>query len=234
MASETISPLMDLKIAAILKFSTLDYPGKLSAVVFCQGCPIRCVYCHNPDFQDVEKAGSIPVDELLKFLDSRKDLLDAVVFSGGEPLMQKNICEAIKAVKDKGFSVGIHTAGTIPAKFSQVLPIVDWVGFDIKTLFSKYETITQISNTGDLAKQSFNMLLESGVDYEIRTTVDSRHISSEDLLEIARFLAESGVKKWVLQECILRYVDKDLNIPLPDEKIIASISKYIDIEARKQ
>lgn len=227
-------PTLDFKIAAILKFSTLDYPGKLSAVVFSQGCPIRCVYCHNPDFQDYKKPATIEFDKLLYFLKERKGLLDAVVFSGGEPLMQKDLYDAISIVRQEGFLTGLHTAGTIPNKFEQILPLLDWVGFDIKTDFEKYEKITKIPNSGKLALESFELLRNSGINFEIRTTVDSRNINSEDLINIAKFLNSKGVKKWVLQECIIRSSGKDLNIHLPDENVLADISKYTEVEIRRQ
>ena len=224
----------DFKIAAIQKFSTLDYPGKLSAVVFSQGCPIRCVYCHNPDFQDYTKPGIIAFTKLLNFIKERKGLLDAIVFSGGEPLMQRDLYDAISIVKQEGFLVGLHTAGTIPNKLNQVLPLLDWVGFDIKTSFDKYEEITRIPNSGKLALEGFDLLQKSGIPYEVRTTVDSRNIKSEDLIDIAKFLKLKNVKKWVLQECIIRSAEKNLNIPLPNQDIIANISKYTEVEIRRQ
>lgn len=229
-----MNPNIDFKIAALLKFSTLDYPGELSAVVFTQGCPIRCVYCHNPDFQDYTKDGTIALDELFSFLQERKGLLDAVVFSGGEPLMQPGLYEVMSLVKQEGFLIGLHTAGTLPNKLKQVLPLLDWVGFDIKTDFTHYEKITQVPNTGQLAEESFELLKESGIDFEVRTTVDSRNITSEDLINIAKFLNRNGIKKWVLQECILRSRGKDLNIPLPEQEILSEISKYTEIEIRRQ
>jgi len=224
----------DFKIAAIQKFSTLDYPGKLSAVVFSQGCLIRCVYCHNPDFQDYTKPGVIAFTELLSFIKERKELLDAIVFSGGEPLMQRDLYDAIFMVKQQGFLIGLHTAGTIPNKLNQVLPLLDWVGFDIKTSFDKYEEITKIPNSGKLALEGFDLLQKSGIPYEVRTTVDSRTIKPEDLIDIAKFLKLKNVKKWVLQECIIRSAEKNLNIPLPNQDIIANISKYTEVEIRRQ
>lgn len=224
----------DFKIAAIQKFSTLDYPGKLSAVVFSQGCPIRCVYCHNPDFQDYTKPGIIAFTDLLNFIKERKGLLDAIVFSGGEPLMQRDLYDAISIVKQEGFLLGLHTAGTIPNKLNQVLPLLDWVGFDIKTSFDKYEEITRIPNSGKLALEGFDLLQKSGIPYEVRTTVDSRNIKPKDLIDIAKFLKLKNVKKWVLQECIIRSAEKNLNIPLPNQDIIANISKYTEVEIRRQ
>ena len=224
----------DLKIAAVLKFSTLDYPGKLSAVVFCRGCPNRCKYCHNPDFQDESMGSAITFKEFTEFLEPRKGLLDAVVFSGGEPLMQSALRDSIEAVKKMGFLVGLHTSGVLPNKFDEVLDVVDWVGFDIKTSFENYEKITSIPFSGILAKKSFEKLIQSGVNFEIRTTVDSRHILTEDLYEIAKFLKENNVKKWVLQECILRSNAEDFKVPLPDLETLKDISNYIEVEIRKE
>lgn len=223
-----------LKIAAVLKFSTLDYPGKLSTVVFCQGCPNRCIYCHNPDFQDASIESTISFEEFIAFLKKREDLLDAVVFSGGEPLIQPALCDAINVVKDMGFLAGIHTSGFCPDKMDDVLAIVDWVGFDIKTSFENYEKITKIPCSGVFAKKSFEKLVKSKVDFEIRTTVDSRHVLPEDLCEIAEFLKENNVKKWVLQECILRNNGDDLKMPLPDQETLLNISSYIELEIRKE
>lgn len=225
---------LDFKIAAILKFSTLDYPGKLSVVVFTQGCPIRCVYCHNPDFQNYDAPGKIGLDELQGFLKTRKGLLDAVVFSGGDPLMQKHLPDAISMVKDEGFLAGLHTAGTIPSMFKKVLPLLDWVGFDVKTAINRYESITQVSNSGALAEESVDMLLESNTSFEIRTTVDSRTITSEDLIQVAKFLQNKNIKTWVIQECIIRSPQKDLKIPLPEQGILSELEKYVHIEIRRQ
>ena len=223
-----------LAIGGLLKFSTLDYPGKLSAVVFCQGCPHRCVYCHNPDFIDPNGQPNETFSDLIDFLETRKGLLEAVVFSGGDPLIQPSLCEAMQIVKDMGFLIGIHTSGPLPKRFAEVLKIADWVGFDIKTLFDKYEKITQIPNSGNIAKQSFEMLINSGVSYEVRTTVDSRNISFDDLIDIAKMLKSYEVKRWVLQECILRKPTGDEHIPLPTSDEIAQLSQILEIEVRRQ
>ena len=232
--AEKLSNSISLGIGGILKFSTLDYPGKLSAVVFCQGCPDRCVYCHNPDFLDPNGKTNETFDDLINFLETRKGLLEAVVFSGGDPLIQLNLCDAMKVVKDMGFLAGIHTSGPFPNRFAEVLKIADWVGFDIKTIFEDYEKITQITGSGVIAKQSFELLANSDVPFEIRTTFDSRHISQDDLIKIAQMLKEYGVKKWVLQECILRTPNGNEKLPLPMQSEIEELSKLIEIEVRRQ
>ncbi|MDR0753515.1 MAG: anaerobic ribonucleoside-triphosphate reductase activating protein, partial [Holosporaceae bacterium] len=177
-----------MKIGGVLKFSTLDYPGKLSAVIFCQGCPLRCPYCHNAEFQDILLPGKEKLDEVFEFLKSRESLLDAVVISGGEPLLQHDLMDCILKFKTLGFLIGVHTSGINPKAFVEILPIVDWIGFDIKTLFKNYERVTQIPNSGELAQESFNNLVHSNVNYEIRTTYDARFISADDLYTIAQNL----------------------------------------------
>ncbi|MDR3030996.1 MAG: anaerobic ribonucleoside-triphosphate reductase activating protein [Holosporales bacterium] len=223
-----------MKIGGLLKFSTLDYPGKLSAVIFSQGCPLRCVYCHNPDFLDFNLPGNEDFNDVLRFLESRKGLLDAVVFSGGDPLLQTDLKESMLKAKDLGFLIGIHTSGIIPDAFAKILPIVNWVGFDIKTSFENYEKVTQIPRSGEFAKDSFNKLVKSNVNFEIRTTLDPRVISENDLYTIANILSDAKIKTWILQECILRNSAGDEKLSLPSEDVLANISKYIDVQLRKQ
>ena len=224
-----------MKIGGFLKFSTLDYPGKISAVVFTQGCPLRCVYCHNADFQDASSQGSVAFSEVLEFSKTRVGMLDAVVFSGGEPLLQPDLKESMRSVKGLGFQIGLHTSGAIPEKFAQILDIVDWVGFDIKTSFDKYNKITGVPGSGELAMESLLLLIKSGVDYELRTTFDSRNISEDDLLDIAKILRNIGATKWVLQECILRKKDGvDEGLLLPDSDTVSKLSEIISVDLRRE
>ncbi|MDR0695264.1 MAG: anaerobic ribonucleoside-triphosphate reductase activating protein [Holosporales bacterium] len=224
-----------LKIAAILRFSALDYPSKLSAVVFCQGCPLRCKYCHNYDFIDPVAPGALTFESLISFLKTRRDQLEAVVFSGGEPLMQPGLIEAAERVREMGFLIGLHTAGTYPDRLANMLKITNWTGFDIKTSFARYSEITQIEKSGLQALASLEYLLASGVDHELRTTYDPRNISDEALLDTARTLKELGATKWVIQECILRDKDstKGQSLGMPSKSIILQISEHIGVELRR-
>ncbi|MDR0640560.1 MAG: anaerobic ribonucleoside-triphosphate reductase activating protein [Holosporales bacterium] len=223
-----------MKIGGLLKFSALDYPGKLSCVVFCQGCPLKCIYCHNPDFLDSSKNGDVSFDEFLSFICERKGCLDAIVFSGGEPLLQLDLPESILIAKEHGFLIGIHTSGIIPELFERIIPLVDWIGFDVKTVFPKYHTITSISNSGRAVEKSLSLLLNSATPHEIRTTYDSRFISSADLIEIAQTLRNAGVKKWVIQECSIRENNGNTKLPLPDHTIINKLSNIIQVGLRQQ
>lgn len=160
-----------LKIGGVTRCTTIDYPGELAAVLFCQGCPWRCSYCHNQHLQETDRTEDIGWDSMLAFLEKRRGLLDAVVLSGGEPTMQPDIIEAVRTVKQMGFKAGLHTAGAYPAVLQALLPLLDWVGMDIKAPFEDYELITAIPGSGDAARLSAAMVRHSSIPHQFRTTV---------------------------------------------------------------
>lgn len=171
--------------------TTIDYPDHLSCVIFTQGCSWNCTYCHNQDLIPVAK-GKIDYADVLKFIQSRQGLLDSVVFSGGEPLLQNGLIDVMKQVKALGFKVGLHSAGIYPKRFAKILAFVDWVGFDIKHLQDKYAQITQVSGSGDKAYQSLRILQKSGVAYQLRMT-QNHLISNQDIEELESMLQENIV-----------------------------------------
>lgn len=223
---------MCINIGGILHFSLLDYPDKISAVLFTQGCPLRCVYCHNQELQNPNIKNNITFDNVIEFLNTRVGLLEAVVFSGGEPLLQKKLYEAMQTVKSMGFLIGLHTSGVIYENFTKVLPLLDWVGFDIKQVFNKYSEITQIKNSQVQVLKSFDALINSNIDCEIRTTVDTRYIKYEDMVNIAKYLVKNNVKEWTLQKCILRNNNENISIPFLSNNEILELEKYIKINIR--
>lgn len=189
-----------LVVGGLTPLSATDYPDHLSAVVFCQGCPWRCGYCHNPHLLPAEGSIQLSWTDVLSFLDRRRGLLDAVVFSGGEPLAQSGLADAMRAARRMGFKIGLHTGGAYPKRFGRVLPLIDWVGFDIKARFADYERITGVRGSGDRALASAMLLLGSGVDHEFRTTVHPSQHDSPGLEQLARDLGELGVRHYVMQE----------------------------------
>jgi pyruvate formate lyase activating enzyme len=189
-----------LRVGGLTALSTTDYPGYLAAVVFCQGCPWRCGYCHNPHLLPARGQAGMDWDAIVAFLERRLGLLDAVVFSGGEPLAQTSLPRAIAAVKSIGFRVALHTGGAYPQRLAGVLPLVDWVGFDVKTSFADYARITGVQGSGDKALASARLLLESGVEHEFRTTVHPRQHGSDAVARLAQRLSAMGVRRYVLQE----------------------------------
>ena len=180
-----------LKIGGFTPFATIDYPGHLAAVLFCQGCPWRCGYCHNPELLAETASSKFSWDEVLAFLERRRGLLDAVVFSGGEPTMQPGLLQAIGTVKSMGFLAGLHTGGAFPEKLAELLPHLDWVGMDIKAPFPDYAIITGVSGSGELAKHSSYLVRESGIAHEFRTTLHP-YLLEAGRLEILKRLISEG------------------------------------------
>ena len=189
-----------LRIGGLTSYSTTDYPGCFAAVVFCQGCPWHCNYCHNPHLLSARVRVAIAWGEVVRFLDRRRGLLDAVVFSGGEPTLQDGLATAMRAVKSAGFKVGLHTAGMYPERLRELLPLLDWVGMDIKAPFADYKRITGVPGSGEKAVTSARLILDSGVDYEFRTTVHSALLSLDALETMGLDLTAMGVQNYVLQE----------------------------------
>lgn len=189
-----------LTVGGLTPLSTTDYPDHLSAVVFCQGCPWRCGYCHNPHLLAASRPGQIAWSDVLSFLERRHGLLDAVVFSGGEPLAQKGLVEGMCAARSMGFKIGLHTGGAYPDRFAEALPLIDWVGFDIKARFAEYQQITAVRRSGDRARASAMLLLRSGVAHEFRTTVHPGLHHAVALERLTKDLSELGVRHYALQE----------------------------------
>ena len=200
-------------VAGLVPFTSIDFPGLLAAVVFFQGCPLRCPFCHNPDLQENDGQGEMSWAEVISFLKSRKGKLDGVVFSGGEPLMQPDIVALAQEVKALGFKVGIHTSGVYPDKLREMVSYLDWVGLDVKAPWNKYDTLSGRSNMAAKVQESLRFLLEREIAFEARTTCDPRNLVPQDILVIAQDLKKLGVKTYALQK--YRTFDADQNPPAP-------------------
>lgn len=188
-----------LRIAGLTPYSSIDYPGCLSAVVWIQGCPWRCTYCHNPHLQSRTAPPQLHWSEVMAFLRKRVGLLDAVVFSGGEATTDRHLGAAMAEARALGYKIGLHTAGCYPERLRQVLPLVDWVGLDIKTLDHNYSVLTGVDGSECAVWQSLQLMQESNISYQIRTTVHSRWLPVEQLCELLQRLADSGVANFKLQ-----------------------------------
>jgi pyruvate formate lyase activating enzyme len=190
-----------LRVGGLVPLSTTDYPGHLAAVIFCQGCPWRCSYCHNPHLLPRRNAGEIGWPAILAFLDKRRGLLDAVVFSGGEPTLQPALPDAISGIRAMGYAVGLHTAGIYPRRLRAVLPLLDWIAMDIKAPFDDYASITGVPGSGARARECMELIMTSGIDHEFRTTVQDCLLPAPKMHALAAELAASGVRNYALQEC---------------------------------
>jgi len=187
-----------LCIGGFERLSLVDWPGQLAAVVFCQGCTWRCRYCHNPHLLSVAKAGKFSWAAILTWLERRRGLLDAVVFTGGEPTLHPGLHSAMREARALGFKIGLHTGGPVPESLFPLLPLLDWVGFDFKAPFPDYARITGRAHGGQ-AQASFRMLRSAPVACEVRTTWHPSLLSSADLSAMARSLAAAGCSEWVIQ-----------------------------------
>ncbi len=187
-----------LRVGGLVPFTATDFPGKFAAAVFVQGCPWRCGYCHNPHLQP-RKRGALAWADVTALLERRAGLLDGVVFSGGEPTIDPALPDAIELVRRMGLAVGLHTACIYPRRLEAVLPMLDWVGFDIKAPFKAYRRITGIDNSGDPARACMDAIIASGVAHECRTTLHPALLGEDEVEALAETLAAAGVRNYVLQ-----------------------------------
>lgn len=237
--SEMELALPNLQIGGFTPLTSTDFPGCLAAVVFCQGCPWRCGYCHNPHL--IPRHGEIQLEwqSVISFLRRRQGLLDAVVFSGGEPTLQDNLKSAVSEVRGLGFKAGLHTGGTYPSRFGELLPLLSWVGMDIKATFAGYDKVTGAPASGEKARESARLLLSSGVPYEFRTTVHPLYHTRDSLLQLADELQQLGAKHYLLQEfrpqgCSDETVRKYHSKELLDDEICGRIgAKFESFSVRR-
>lgn len=221
-----------MQIGGVQKTSLLDFPDKISAIVFTQGCNFRCGYCHNPELIVMQKDPTYSVDDFFKFLATRKEKLDGVVITGGEPCLQKDLIDFIKQIKKMGFLVKLDTNGSFPEVLEKALPYIDYVAMDIKAPVNNYTDIIKINTDPEKIHKSITLIMNSGIDYEFRTTVVKSQLSYEDFEQIGQLL--KGAKKYYLQKFIpSKILDKNLmnETTYTNEefnKIIAILEKNIE------
>jgi pyruvate formate lyase activating enzyme len=190
-----------LRVGGLTPLTTIDFPGELAAVVFCQGCPWRCRYCHNPDLLPAAAPVTLAWRDVLRFLERRRGLLDAVVFSGGEPTAQAALADAIDTVRALGYRVGLHTAGSYPARLARLLPLVDWIGLDIKALPEDYPALTGVADSGQRAWQSLALLIAGDKPFDVRVTRHPALLPPHRLQRLRDRLQKIGIDEPVIQVC---------------------------------
>lgn len=190
----------DLQIAGLVPLSTVDWPAKLVATVFCQGCPWRCFYCHNTQILDPKTAGSVEFSQLEGLLERRRGLLDGVVFSGGEATRQSALLPAAKFVAEAGYGVGLHTGGMYPARVKALLEadVLDWVGFDLKADPARYTEVVGAPTTWRKIQKSVELVVASGVDHEVRMTVTPE--IANQVSTVVAVAQDLGVRSFALQQ----------------------------------
>ncbi len=192
----------DIQIGGLVSFTTIDYPGKLAAVLFLVGCPLRCMYCSNPHLLG-QRDGEYAPDKVMDWIKSRIGKLEAIVFSGGEALMQGTATiEYMRRVRDLGFKIGLHTNGFYPGLLEQAADIIDWIGLDFKATREKYPDLTGQQVAYDNMMRSLDFWISTGKDFEVRITCDPRFVTKDDLVEIAELLNARGVQNVAIQKYI--------------------------------
>jgi pyruvate formate lyase activating enzyme len=223
-----------LRVGGFVPFTSTDYPDALAAVVFCQGCPWRCAYCHNPHLIPPRGDDERDFAAILEWLGSRRGLLDAVVFSGGEPTAQAALGEAAHAVRELGFAVGLHTGGAYPRRLAQLLPGIDWVGLDIKAPQVHYAAVTGVADSGAAALASLDLVRNAGCAYEVRTTVHPDITPAHSLERLARELALRRIERWVLQAfrpigCTNGAASVTATGSILDQALLARLSEHVPV-----
>ena len=215
-----------MDFVGIDKFSLLDYDENVSVVIFAPTCNYRCPFCHNGD-SVLGSNAAIPFEEILSFLKSRVGLIDAVVVSGGEPTLMDDLEEKIEKIKELGFKIKLDTNGTNPDVLNKLLRknLINYVAMDIKNSENRYaETVGVTNPLMDKIKQSISIIMNSGIDYEFRTTLVAEYHTKESIEEMGQLI--KGAKKLFLQKFVDRegVIKKGLH---PVEEVWASSYKDI-------
>ncbi|HID93091.1 MAG TPA: anaerobic ribonucleoside-triphosphate reductase activating protein [bacterium (Candidatus Stahlbacteria)] len=187
-----------MKFKALQKLSVIDYLGKLCTIVFTGGCNFRCSYCHNPELViGYEKLPDIDEKEVLDLMEKRRGFIDGISITGGEPTIHEELPEFISRVKEAGFLVKLDTNGTNPDMLLKIINNLDYVAMDIKATPSRYKEVIGVNVDLSSIEKSIEIIMNSGVDYEFRTTVFPEFFNKEDAKQIGEWL--KAAKRYVLQ-----------------------------------
>lgn len=194
-----------MRIAGIQSVSLLDFPGRVASIVFTQGCPLRCIYCHNPELLPARGAACIDGSAALERIADRRHFIDGVVVTGGEPTVHPDLPEFLASIKAIGLETKLDTNGVNPRMIGRILKegLADYVAMDVKHVWERYPDVTGRSQPkiAENCAETMRLLRASGVPHEFRTTVYSALHAADDLLAIASMLGPD--ETYALQE--IRY-----------------------------
>lgn len=192
---------MSLGIKGFTPTSLIDWPGKIVSVIFLPGCSFRCHYCYNPEFIENNYAINDMDDKMIfNYFKQKKKWLDGVILLGGEPTIHKNFLKIINQIKDLDLKIGVHTNGTNPSAIEGLLNknILNFIAMDIKSSLESYPKIVNTDINPDLIIESVNLIKNSNIDYEFRTTVVPGLVDKKEIEKIGKWL--SGSKKFFIQQ----------------------------------
>lgn len=197
---------MDIKFFGFEPLSLVDFDGKLTCTVFTKACNLRCPFCHNASLVLDQSLKTYSFEEIYDFLSSRRKMLDAVCISGGEPTLMKNIVEAVKKIKELGYLIKLDTNGTNPDVLQELINqnLLDYIAMDIKNSLDAYHTTCGLASLNLLnIQKSINIIQNSNVDYEFRTTLVKEFHNQENIEKISNWIINP--KRFYLQ----KFVDRD-------------------------
>jgi len=190
-------------IKGLEKFAPKDFPGHISSTVFLGGCNFRCPFCHNADLVlSPEKLPSFPMDYFLDYLDSRKNWIEGICITGGEPLLHDDLGVLCAVIKERGLLVKLDTNGSFPSRLEKLIQegLVDSIAMDVKAPLEKYPEVTCSKVEANDIQKSVDIIKSSGLDSIFRTTVVPGLLDSDDIEKIARML--KGAKIFQIQQFI--------------------------------
>jgi len=233
-----------MKIGGLQKFSLIDYPGKIAAIVFTQGCNFRCPYCYNPELvEPAQFRETLDEKEIFSFLEIRRGRLDGVVITGGEPTLQPDLMDFICRVRELGYCIKLDTNGSNPEVLQSLIArgILDYIAMDIKAPLtgkkgepeSRYASVTRSFVKDEDIRRSIDLIISSGIDHEFRTTVVRGCLQPGDYLKMGK--AIKGAKKYALQKFVpAKVLDADLlNTRPPSDEDMDELRKALGRYARQ-
>ena len=192
-----------VEIKGLEKFSPRDYPGVISATVFLGSCNFRCPFCHNAELVlNPDDLPTYPMDYITDFLDSRKDWLEGICITGGEPLIHRDIGDFLSFLKERGLLVKLDTNGSFPSQLEDLIAknLVDSIAMDVKAPLERYEEVTKTKIDRKKIRKSIDVIMVSGVEYVFRLTAVPGLIDEEGMKDIGRMLA--GAKVFQIQQFV--------------------------------
>lgn len=191
-----------MKFGGLIKFTLIDFPGRPAAVIFTQGCNFRCRYCHNPELVYPHLfTEPAPEEEIWSFLQRRQGTLEGVVVSGGEPTLFDDLPEFMAKIKKLGYKIKLDTNGTRPDMVAELIEkkLVDYIAMDLKAPLDKYNLITGVDFNPEILTRSMELIRNSGLEYEFRTTYDKEVLTDDDIDALKKLTHNEHYR---VQECL--------------------------------
>ena len=189
---------MKINIGGLQKFSLSDYPNKIAAIIFLRGCNFRCHYCHNNNLWDTTLQ-SMPLEKIFSFLKLRREQLNGVVITGGEPTMYTDLFLFLKEIKKLGYNIKLNTNGSYPDRLKMLIQknLLDYIAMDIKAPLEKYNAVCIKKIDTRVIQKSISFIAKSGIPHEFRTTYDLKQLSKEDIQRIQETLIPRNSRHYI-------------------------------------